>query len=234
MLGSSLGSQMLSAHERQRSRAQLFMRGFVGDLDDFLYKVQKRFLDGVHNAYVDAVLPALSGELGTQQEMAEALGLKDRTSISQMKRSHSMDGVRLTAALHQYRELIEFPSRELAALYGFARATSYIKALAVGEASIEGTMSPQDFALLTGVLASLEWEEAVRHPELDRARRLAAQIYCERAIDAGGPQPKRRMRPEECVLLLQQLQLRWGDSAAVALWSIPDRIPVAKRGEVTL
>ncbi len=238
---SSLGSQMLTAYEKQRSRGAVLMRKYSGlndegDLDDFLFVVRNRFLHGVHAAYVDATLHALTEKLGNQQSVAEALGLKDRTSISQMIRSRTIDGIRLTAALNQFRDIITLPSRGLSALYGFARAASFIKAQADKDESIEGTIGPQAFSLLVGVLASSEWDEAVCHPDPEVGRRVAAHIIRERAIEVPGPAPKRkqdRLRPEQYVLSLLRLREEWGIFAVIALTAIPDCIPEDEDGEAT-
>jgi biotin operon repressor len=238
---SSLGDQMLTAYEKQRERGNLLMRQYgdeiaEGDLEDFVLVVRDRFLRGVHTAFLDEILRALKEELVTQQQMAEALGLGHRTNISKIIKSGTMSGVRLTAALNQYREIIKIPSRELCALYGFSRATSYIKAQAFDDDGIEGSMDPQDFSYLVGALASSEWDAAIRAHEPNEGRRVAAQIVRERTIAAVGHAPKRgrRLRPEQYVLMLQELWMKWGDFAVIALWAIPDCIPEDKSGEATL
>jgi biotin operon repressor len=240
---SSLGDQMLTAYEKQRARGNMLMQQYEGevaegDLDDFVLVVRDRFLHGVHTAFLDEILRALKEELVTQQQMAEALGLGHRTNISKIIKSGTMSGVRLTAALNQYREIIHTPSREVCALYGFSRATSYIKAQAFDDAGIEGSMSPQDFSYLVGALASSEWDAAIRAPKPSEGRRVAAQIISERTIAAVGLAPKRRsrrrLRPEQYVLMLQELWMKWGDFAVIALWAIPDCIPEVKSGEATL
>jgi hypothetical protein len=231
---SSLGDQMLIAYEKQRKRGVLLMRKYgeeiaEGDLDDFVLAVRDRFIHGVHTAYLAEILRALKEELVTRQQMAEALGLGHRTTISKIIKSGTMSGVRLTAALNQYREIINIPSRDLCALYGFSRATSYIKAQAYDDTSIEGSMSPQDFSYLVGVLASGEWDAAIRAHDPNEGRRVAAQIVSERKLAAVGPVPRRRPRPEQYVLMLQELWMRWSDFAVIALWAIPDCIPEDKR-----
>jgi biotin operon repressor len=232
---------MLTASEKQRERGNLLIRQYgdeitAGDLDDFVLVVRDRFLHGVHTAFLNEILRALKEELVTQQQMAEALGLGHRTNISKIIKSGTMSGVRLTAALNQYREIINMPSRELCALYGFSRATSYIKAQAFDDAGIEGSMSPQDFSYLVGVLASSEWDAAIRAHEPNEGRRVAAQIVRERMLAAVGPATRRRrmLRPEQYVLMLQELWMKWGDFAVIALWAIPDCIPEDKSGETTL
>lgn len=237
----SLGDQMLTAYEKQRKHGDSLMRKYGGqivggDLDDFVLMVRDHFLHGVHTAFLDEILRALKEKLITRRQMAEALGLSHPTTISKIIKSGTMSGVRLTAALNQYREIINMPSRELCALYGFSRATSYIKSRAFDDASIERSMSPQDFSYLVGVLASSEWDAAICAHEPNEGRRVAAQIVHERILAGGGPatRHRRRLRPEQYVLMLQELWMRWGDFAVIALWAIPDCIPEDKSVEATL
>jgi hypothetical protein len=196
------------------------------EIDDFHLVVRKRFILGVHSAFKESILQALGAELGPQQEIADALGLKDRTSISHMLNSGKMDGIRITTAFYLYPDLIKrLPTRERAALYGFARATSFIKALVYGDMTIEGTMKPQDFSYLVGVLASSEWSTAILDRDHDIVRKLAQQIILERTISTVEPVFDARNREEQYVLKLQELKLAWGDFAVIALWAIPEYIP---------
>jgi hypothetical protein len=236
-MSSSLSTHMLLAYENHSSRADQVRKSYIndvelGDLDNFLLIVKNRFFLGVHSAFLEAILQMLTEELKTQQRIAEVLGLKDRTSISQMLRSGSIDGIRVTAALYQYPHLIKhLPTRERAALFGFARATSFIKAQAYKDMSIEGSMSPQDFSYLVGVLASHDWESAIRNPDPYVARRIATQIVQERGITAIRATRDDRRRPEQYVLTLQELWVNWADFAVLALWAIPECIPEIDDGE---
>ena len=231
----NLSLQMLAANENHGTRAEGLMRrhGIEIDmdaLDDFMLVVQNEFFVGVHHAYREAILTALSEELGTQQRIAAALGLKDRSSISQMVRSGTMDGIRVTAALYGFPE-ISLPTRELAALFGFARATSFIKAAAYGDQSIKGSMTAQEFSYLVGVLASDKWDSAMGDSNLDAARDFATEIIRERTIKT----VPTASRPEQHVLMLQELRFKWGDFGVLALWAIPECIPEDDEdSEVTL
>lgn len=230
-MGTSLSAQMLTAYDKYDSQIELLLRqcginSSLTDRDDLHTKVRNRFFLGVHTAFQKAILKALTKELGTQQQVAEVLGLKDRTSISQMIRSGTIEGIRLTAALYQYNHLIRLPEPELAAAYGFARATSFLKALAHDDEAIEGSMSPGDFSLLMGVLANKEWEAALRSQDPQPVRELAARVVRERTIDDDSTQDDdNKCRPEQRVLMLQALRLRWGDFAAISLCIIPECIP---------
>lgn len=232
----SLATHMLTAYDNHYLRADHVLRNYInrselGDLDNFLLIVKNRFFLGVHGAFLDAILDALTKELKTQQRIADALGLKDRTSISQMTRSGSIDGLRVTTALYQYPNLIEtLPTRERAALFGFARATSFIKAQAYKDESIEGSMSPQDFSYLVGVLATRDWESALRNPDPHVVRRIATQIVQERGITTIRSTNSDRRRPEQYVLMLQELWVNWADFAVIALWAIPECIPMVEIG----
>lgn len=216
---------MQTAHENHRTQAEALLQRHeievnLDELDDFMLVVQNEFFIGVHHAYREAILGALSEELGTQQHIAAALGLKDRSSISQMVRSGYMDGVRVTAALYGFPG-IPLPTREQAALFGFARATSVIKAAAYRDESIKGSMTAQDFSYLVGVLASEKWDAAIRDTSLENARELAMKIVDERTITTS---PK-VSRAEQHVLMLQELWIKWGDFGVLALWAIPECIP---------
>jgi hypothetical protein len=228
---SSLSTQLLTVHENHCLQIDSLLRNYTFDIalnetDDFLLVVRNRFFWGVHSAFQESILQVLSAELGPQQEIAEALGLKDRTSISKMIKSGTMDGTRITAAFYLYPDLLKkLPTRERAALYGFARATSFIKALVYDDMTIEGAMKPQDFSYLVGVLASSEWNRAILDPNHDVVRKLAKQIILERTISTVEPVLDARNREEQCVLKLQELKLAWGDFAVIALWAIPECIP---------
>jgi hypothetical protein len=134
-----------------------------------------------------------------------------------------MDGVRLTAALHQFRDIITFPTKEVSALFGFARTTTHIKTLLRRRPSGE-PITAQDFSYLVGVLASDEWDAAIRGMDPSKARQFAARIISERSIPTLTPPGKER-RPEQHVLMLQDLFNAWADFAVLALWCIPDCIP---------
>src|SRR5829696_4925146 len=105
-MNSSLSGQMLVAYDKSRSRVAKIQERYATtqpvfrDVEVFGLRVRNRFLLGVHSAYSKKILECLKHNLGAQQVIAEALGLKDRTSISQMLRSGTMDGIRITAALH--------------------------------------------------------------------------------------------------------------------------------------
>jgi hypothetical protein len=227
---------MIKAYDNHSVRASTVLKtslsdALIGDLDEFFLIVKRRFFLGVHGAFLEAILQKLTQELRTQQRIAEALGLKDRTSISQMVRSGSIDGLRFTAALYQYPALIDFlPTQERAALFGFARATSFIKSQIYNDLTIEGSLSPQDFSYLIGVLASSKWESALCDPNPYAVRAIATEIVRDRSISDRGALDNNRYRPEQYVLMLQELSLSWADSAVVALWAIPECIPESDGG----
>ncbi len=241
-MADSLSEQMLEAYDRSASRADRFRKLHGSDdvftnVDQFELEVRRRFLLGVHHAFSKEIIAWMTRNVGAQQRIADALGLKDRTSISKMLRSGTMDGVRVTAALYQFGHIITLPTRERAALHGFSHATSFIKAQVLHDDSIEGSMTPQEFSDLVGMLADEEWDDAIRDPNPATAREVAVRIIDEREIPADGPQTRRskRLRPEQCVMMLKDVHETWGDYGAVALCSIPDCIPTVESSrEATL
>jgi hypothetical protein len=224
---SPMSAELIDAYSHHRNRGSTLIERYAAgvlsddDLDEFLRQVRSHFWKGVHLAFKNKILRTLTDDLGTQQDVAEALGLKDRTSISHMAKSDSMEGVRITTALYQYPEAI--PSRELAALFGFARATSFIKAQVMDDPEIEGTMSAQDFSYVVGALASERWEAALRDPDPAVARQVAQEIICERTVE--GFEPPRARRPENYVGILRERLALWADYAVAALCAIPECIP---------
>jgi hypothetical protein len=230
-MGSSLSTQLLTVHDHHRAQVEGLLRthaltSVLNKTDEFFLVVRKQFLLGVHTAFQESILRALREELGTQQEIAEALGLKDRTSISKMVKLGTMDGIRITAAAYLYPDVLtKLPSRERAALYGFARATSFIRALAYDDMPIDGEIKPQEFAYLVGVLASPEWNSAGSNPDPSIVRKLAKQIILERTISTDVPVFDARNREEQYVLKLQTLKAVWADFVVIALWAIPECIP---------
>ena len=241
-MSTSLGIQMLGLYDKYTARTDLRrellkvceIRPDANAVPRLEKQVRGRFLLGVHNAFQEAILAALTGEFDTQQEMADALGLDDRSNIPHIRKSGKLDGIRVTTALHRFPHLITWPTLELRALYGFARATSFLKAFARGEATIEGTMTHQDFSYLVGVLAEPRWEAAVRNSNPLPARELAAQIILDKTISDADAKARSPERPEQHVKMLQDLRNRWGYFAVLSLLIIPDDIPVdVIRGEVT-
>jgi hypothetical protein len=230
-MGSSLSTQLLTVYQNHCLQIDSLLRNYnfhlpPKEMDLFHSAVRNRFILGVHSAFNESILQALSEELGPQQEIAEALGLKNRTSISKMIKSGTMDGIRITTAFYLCPDLLKkLPTSERAALYGFARATSFIKALVYDDKRIERTMKPQDFSYLIGVLASSEWSTASLDRNHDNVRKLAKQIILERTISTVEPGFDVRNREEQYVLKLQDLKLAWGDFAVIALWAIPEYIP---------
>ncbi|MDQ3802716.1 MAG: hypothetical protein M3416_02535 [Acidobacteriota bacterium] len=218
------------AYEQHSSSGRLVLREYISeeeseDFDELCLEVKNEFLAGAHTAYAKAVVKGLGKEMPGQQQQADALGLKDRTSISKMNNSGTIDGIRLTAALYLYPHLIDQRTRDQAALYGYARATSFIKAWAYKDATIERSMSPQDFSYLIGVLASSEWDSALCDNNAAAARDVAARIVRERALTLAQALEGERRRGEQNVLMLQGLCERWADFAVAALWMIPEYIP---------
>src|ERR1041384_7123428 len=230
-----LSGQMLAAYDRSSLRAGRIRKRFesepsFADVDQFELEVRNQFLVGVHSAFSKEMVMFLRRNVGAQQRIADLLGLKDRTSISKMLRSGTMDGIRITAALYQFGHLITLPTRELAALHGFARATSFIKAQVYQDDSIAGSMAPQEFSDLIGVLASDEWDDALRDPDPEVARAVAIRIVDERKISTGGQSARANYRPEQCVMMLKDVHETWGDYGVLALCSIPDCIPLGESG----
>ena len=229
----TLPTQMIAAHKISRDRAPVLLdqHGISisrNEIDNFMLHVQQKFFLGVHHAYQDAILRGLQTKLGAQQDIAEALGLRDRSSISQMLRSGKMDGIRITAALYQVPE-IELPTQERAALSGFARAASYVKALALKDKNIEGSLTAQDFSYLVGILANYNWDQATRAEDSTLAHDLAATIIKERTITTFEEIRNNNHRPEQLVLKLQALRIGWGDFAVITLWAIPECIPTSEK-----
>ncbi len=194
------------------------------DIDDFESEIQVSFLEGVHEAYELGVVSNMVEKFGTQQRAAEEMGLKNHSSISHMNSSGSIDGLRLTAALYAYPDQ-PLPPRELAALFGFARATSHVKAVALQDASFERALNAQEFSYLVGLLAHSDWEPAICDPDEEKARVVAEQIIKERTVALLPPSQKTKASREGLVIVLQDLWANWADFAVITLCNIPERIP---------
>jgi hypothetical protein len=225
-------SQMLTAYEAHCGGAHELLKHYgiippKHTFDDFQFGVQQSFYEGVHEVYQTDILNMLTKKYGNQQNIAEHLGLKDHSSISRMKRYKRMDSLRFTTALYLNPDLT-LPSQERAALFGFARATSHVKAMAYGDPSFEGVMTAQDFSYLVGILASSEWYSAIQAKDYSIVRELAEQIIQERAIAVEGVIRNDGIRPEQFVLKLQDLWLSWADFGILALYAIPELIPEGK------
>ncbi len=226
---STLSSQMQTAYRAHSDQAPGLLKHYrivpcKYEIDDLECKVQQSFYEGVHEAYQCHILNTLSKDHPKQQDLANSLGLKNRSSISQMKRSKRIDAVRLTAALYNNPK-ITLPSQERAALFGFARATSYVKSIALGDPAIEGSMEPQDFSYLTGLLASDQWDSVVQDHDLIKARILAERIVSERTISGARLIRKDHIQPEQLVFMLQAVWSSWANFGILSLSVIPELIP---------
>jgi len=227
-MSSSLGPAMITAFDTHSPKVETLLEKYpICSPDDFKILLQDQFLRGVHASWTDSILKGLASQLGTQQDIAEALGLKDRTSVSQMKRSETMDGVRLTAALSLYPNLINTPTTEMAILFGYSRATSYVKSLAYNDQAIQGSMKPQEFSYLVGVPSDDQWDSAIRHPNATEIRFIAKRIVTDWSLNKNDSfNNYLRCRPEQLVLMLQELFQKWADFGVITLCSIPEYIPV--------
>ena len=67
---------------------------------DFERSVKLEFRRGLSRVYVRTIIAFLLKHHGSQQAVAEYLGLRDRTSISKMLTSGSMDGKLLVGVLN--------------------------------------------------------------------------------------------------------------------------------------
>ncbi len=224
-------TQLLAAYDRSRSRIssvrkQLERSLGLGNLDKLEQKVRERFILGVHQAYTIAIIRALVQHVGRQQEIADALGLEDRTSISKMIHTGRMDGLRITAALQLLGDKVVLPTQEQATLHGFARTTSFIKAQVERDDSIEGTMSAQEFSFLVGTLADEKWDDALKNTNPTVAREVAVRIVKSRTLEGESPDVGRKYRPEQWVMMLRALEDSWAEFGIAALYAIPQSIPV--------
>jgi hypothetical protein len=227
-----MSTDCLTAYDFHRHEADALLMHHrivprIDVVEDFQFGVLKSFHRGVHEAHKKVIQSALKQKFGSQQNIAAALGLTDRSSVSKIFHSETMDGIRITTALQLCPEM-QLPSSEKAALSGFARATSHVKAVAWREPSLEGTLKPQKFRYLIGLLANDQWDAATRDTDLEKARALAQQIVAERTIARGDAVRKDHRRPEQLVLMLQNLWLSWSEFAILALWAIPECIPETK------
>ncbi len=226
---STLSSQMTVAYRAHQNQKRGLLRRYKNlprgpNFEDFQLGIENSFLEGVHEAYQLGIVSNLVDKFGGQQEAAETMGLRHRTSISQMNRSGSINGVRITAALYAYPDQ-PLPPPEVAALFGFARATSHIKAVAYKDSSFERALTAQLFSCLVGLLAHSEWEQATSDRDEEKARILAEQIIKESAIPLWRPTRKEKGRREGHVLMLQNLWRNWAPFGILALCAIPERVP---------
>lgn len=190
------------------------------------HMLQRQFLAGVEGSLVDAILDGLSTPYPTQQDLAEILGYKDRTSISKIKVSGSMDGARIALALIFLDQHIKLPTKKTAALFGYAQATSYLKSLVFSNSAFEKSMRAQEFSFLIGILENNIWDTARRSSDPKEARLVANQIISEWCIDKDTSDYYSAHRPEQLVQLLKEIYNTWGEYGIVTLCSIPELIPV--------
>jgi hypothetical protein len=218
----------MTAYLAHRNKSDGLVRRYENlpapDIDDFQSEIQVSFLKGILEALQLTVESNMAERFGTQQEMAEVLGLKNHSSISHMNRSGSINGLRLAAALYAYPNQ-PLPPPELSALFGFARATSHVKAVALQDTSFERALKGQEFSYLVGLLAHSDWESAVCDPDEEKARVVAEQIIKERAIPLLQPSRKKKASREGGAIMLQTLWANWVDFAVITLCNIPERIP---------
>jgi hypothetical protein len=225
---SARSHQLMTAYLAHRNKSDGIVRRYENlpapDIDDFQSEIQMSFLKGVLEALQLTVESNMAERFGTQQEVAEVMGLKNHSSISHMNRSGSINGLRLAAALFAYPNQ-PLPLPELSALFGFARATSHVKAVALQDTCFERALKAPEFSYLVGVLAHSDWESAVCDRDEEKARVVAEQIIKERAIPLLQPSQKKKASREGGAIMLQTLWANWADFAVITLCNIPERIP---------
>jgi len=226
---SARSRQLMTAYLAHRNKSNGLVRRYKNfpapDTDDFQSGIQMSFLKGVLEAFQLTVESNMAERFGTQQDVAEVMGLKNHSSISHMNRSGSINGLRFAAALYAYPNQ-PLPSPELSALFGFARATSHVKAVALQNTSFERALVAQEFSYLVGLLAHSDWESAICDRDDEKARVVAEQIIKERSISLLQPSRKKKANREGGAIMLQTLWANWADFAVITLCNIPERIPV--------
>jgi hypothetical protein len=225
---SARSRQLMTAYLAHRNKSGGLVRRYENlpatDIDDFQSEIQMSFLKGILEALQLTVESNMTERFGTQQEVAEVMGLKNHSSISHMNRSGSINGLRLAAAFYAYPNQ-PLPPPELSALFGFARATSHVKAVALHDTSYERALKAQEFSYLVGLLTHSNWESAVCDPDEEKARVVTDQIIKERAIPLLQPSRKKKASREGGTIMLQTLWANWADFAVITLCNIPERIP---------
>lgn len=201
------------------------------------------FLSRQELEYERALLSALKVTLGSEHKpasddvVADSLGCENRTSVVHWRHDGGMSGKRLVQALLEVGTptLASMPSREQLACAGYAEATTVWRDVVDQEARKEPALGAQEFALLLCMLGSPIWHIALANNELTIARKEAGHILATvegvlpDVISTARERDQLRTllagRTQTAVFALRDLELQWGDHAAIALTLIPERVP---------
>jgi hypothetical protein len=205
-------------------------------------ELDSSFFDGLGAVFHRGVMDVLRKLEMTDATAAVLMGVS-RPNVSKMRSNQSMIIKRLAALWYSIESVFDcLPTRGQAAFWGFARATTTCRQLLEPEERDScGELTPCDFAILLGILASdTAWNEVLRQ-KVEHARAICRSIVqtahaaLPRALmsEVDGALMDRLVsaRPEQLVLYCIELVDAWGDAAAITLASINQRIPLSSGGK---
>jgi hypothetical protein len=145
--------------------------------ETFSRSVKRKFMEGIHRAFADKALAFLVDTFGTDAKIAEALGLKDRTSISHMRKNRRIEGSILTFIIREFR--LAMPSDDVCDKSGYVAAVPYVR-----KAQRRGDSDGDEFDLeylecLLRVLSNKSWREAQRSKNANRCENIGISILDE-------------------------------------------------------
>jgi hypothetical protein len=137
------------AHQRLREKYG------VADNDLIERDIRQAYVKGLHSAISDQVLAYLANKHGSQTRIASVLGV-DRSTISKMKRNHSVPGQYINLVLASNGFAIQSNSAQRS---GLIAATYYVRSKVIKDKLCSGPMSDAEFTELA-CGKETEWFEA--------------------------------------------------------------------------
>lgn len=142
----------------------------------FARGVRRKFMEGIHHVFADTVLGFLDSEFNSDAEIAESLGLKDRTSISHMRKNRRIDGPILTYVLREFGGKLALPSAEVCDKGGYLFAVPNIRKVRIRDENCGDDFSLEDLECLLQTLPCRAWREAQRDLDMGRIRRVGKNL----------------------------------------------------------
>jgi len=172
--------------------------------DDVELQTRRAFVRGVNAAYHEAAFRFLKSRGLSQQQIADELGKKDRTSISKSMKSKRIDGETLTWLMTQYPDF-RLPSRPRAFAYGYASAVTYFRTRCEQDCGAgDDRLQPEQFECLLGLFSSADWLKASVERRAQRKREVEEQVFAEIKRSWNSP------ISIKSVLGMMQLVSEWG------------------------
>jgi hypothetical protein len=183
--------------------------------DEIEFDVKRAFICGVNSAYCEAALRFLNGRYKSQQDIADELGKRDRTSISKMESSKRIDGNTLSWMLTRFADF-RIPSKSHALVVGYAAAISILRELCgQWDGHPDEALSGEQFECLLRLFSNADWLQASVARNRERKTEVEERVL--RQLKRGWNRPF----PVRNVHGLRQIVQEWARYFLICIDMIP-------------